>query len=80
MVDMEPKKNLSIPFIIGGIVVATAALYWYYALPKQSATPAVDTLDTSVPDVSAEVSGAVETPAEKLPETNPFSDYKNPFE
>jgi hypothetical protein len=78
---MEPQKNTNIPLIIGGaVVVAIAAvLYWYYALPKQSAVPTVDTSVTS-PDVSAEVSGAVETPAEKLPETNPFNDYKNPFE
>jgi flagellar basal body-associated protein FliL len=79
-VTMEPSRSINIPLLVGGVAVAlAAALFWYYTLPKQSATAPTDTLDT-VPDVSAEVSGAVETPAEKLPETNPFSDYKNPFE
>lgn len=71
------------PLVIGGVLVLVivAAAYFFFAPSEESApvsqpAPQID----SGPDVAAQVSGAVETPADKLPETNPFSDYKNPFE
>ena len=67
------------PVAVGGalVIVVVVAVYFLYTPQQQPVeVPAIDT----GPDVSAQVSGAVETPADKLPETNPFSDYKNPFE
>lgn len=77
---MEFTKSAQLALISGGIVVALAlcASVYFYLLAPQPASE-VPTIDTG-PDVAAQVSGAVETPAEKLPQTNPFSDYKNPFE
>ena len=80
--DLIRGRNLQLA--IGGVLVLffIAAVSLFYP-PQQKSPPApppaATTNDTTV-DVSAEVGGAVETPADKLPETNPFSDYKNPFE
>ena len=64
------------------VIAAAVAAYVVYR-PAPAPAPAQDaaapTLDSG-PDVSAEVSGAVQSPAEQLPETNPFSGYKNPFQ
>ena len=81
---MDFARGRNLPVAIGGalVLVIIAAVYFFYTPPEQSApapVPVATTTDTAV-DVSAEVGGAVETPADKLPETNPFSDYKNPFE
>ncbi|MBI5457998.1 hypothetical protein HY971_04730 [Candidatus Kaiserbacteria bacterium] len=85
---MDFARGLNLPLAIGGVLVLLiiAAVYFFYAPQQQSsaapeAEPAsvATTTDTTV-DVSAEVGGAAQTPADKLPETNPFSDYKNPFE
>ena len=75
------------PLVIGGVLVLViaAAAYVFFApggesVPvSQPASQQALQIDSG-PDVAAQVSGAVETPADKLPETNPFSDYKNPFE
>lgn len=61
------------------LLVAATAAYFLFARPQTPEVPDLESADTA-PDVSTEVSGAVESPAEKLPETNPFSGYKNPFE
>jgi len=77
---MEPSRNLNLPLMIGGVLVLIiAAAAYFFFVPGQESVQ-VPEIDTSASDVSAQVSGAVETPADKLPETNPFSDYKNPFE
>lgn len=59
------------------IFILGAAFYlMYFRTATVSEVPEIDT----GPDVGAQVSGAVETPAEKLPGTNPFAGYTNPFE
>ncbi len=76
---MEPARGLNLPLVIGGVLVLVivATVYFFFAPGQESdSIPQID----SGPDVAAQVSGAVETPADKLPETNPFSGYKNPFE
>jgi len=66
--------------ILGGVVVLAAAVAaMYFAVGRTPAVTEAPQIDTG-PDISAQVSGAVETPAEKLPETNPFTNYKNPFD
>ena len=83
---MDPSKKLNISLIAAGaiVVIATLGVVAYFFFAPASQTAEVRELDTSEldtgPDVAAQVSGAVETPAEKLPETNPFGSYKNPFE
>ena len=80
---MDSARGRNLPLVIGGVLVlvVVAAAYFFFApnevsVPVSEQVPQID----SGPDVAAQVSGAVETPADKLPETNPFSDYKNPFE
>lgn len=80
---MDFTRGANLPLMIGGVLVliVVAAAYFFFApggesVPVAQPAPQID----SGPDVAAQVSGAVETPADKLPETNPFSDYKNPFE
>lgn len=64
----------------GGIVVLVAiGTALYFGFGRTATVTEVPEIDTG-PDIGAQVSGAVETPAEKLPETNPFKGYKNPFE
>lgn len=82
---MEPQKSMRIPLVIGGIIVAVViALYWY---SKPTAKIPASSADTSLPGVGADISGAVQNPAEAIPEanpfkaeTNPFAEYPNPFE
>ncbi|MDO8576656.1 MAG: hypothetical protein Q7R90_05105 [bacterium] len=85
---MDFARGQNLPLAIGGalVLLIAGAVYFFYtpqqqntAVPEAEPVSAATTTDTTV-DVSAEVGGAVETPADKLPETNPFSDYKNPFE
>lgn len=73
--------RLHSPLLAGTVLllIAAAAVYFLYVRPQTPEVPQLESADTA-PNVSAEVSGAVESPAEKLPETNPFSGYKNPFE
>lgn len=80
---MDSARGANLPLVIGGVLVlvVVAAAYLFFApsgesVPVSEQVPQID----SGPDVAAQVSGAVETPADKLPGTNPFSDYKNPFE
>ncbi|MDO8514793.1 MAG: hypothetical protein Q7S50_04580 [bacterium] len=76
---MDFTRGPNLPLAIGGVLVfiIAGAMYFFFALDRGSdPIPKID----SGPDVAAQVSGAVETPADKLPETNPFSGYKNPFE
>ncbi len=74
--DMRVVLGAAVSLVILGVIA-----YFLYSLTPQS--PEIQTqtpvLDTS-PDIGAQVSGAVESPAEKLPQTNPFEGYKNPFE
>ena len=63
--------------LISILVIAGAATY-YFSGEEVVENEAPTVMD--VPDVSADVSSAVEAPAERLPETNPYSTYKNPFE
>ena len=75
---MESAKRLNLP-LLGGVVVVIvlgAALYLYFGVQSSYEVPQID----AGPDVGAQVSDAAETPADKLPETNPFTGYKNPFE
>ncbi len=69
--------------VIGGVLVLliAGAAYFFFAQERQSdPVPKTDSVSDVTVDVTAEVVEAVETPADKLPETNPFSGYKNPFE
>ncbi|OGC87495.1 hypothetical protein A3C20_02945 [Candidatus Kaiserbacteria bacterium RIFCSPHIGHO2_02_FULL_55_25] len=81
---MDFARGHNLPIAIGGalVLVIIAAVYFFYTPQQQSAptpVPAATTTDITV-DVSAEVGEAAQTPADKLPETNPFTGYKNPFE
>jgi len=84
---MDLIRGRNLPLAIGGalVLLIAGAVYFLYtpqqqdnAVSETAPVSAATTTDTI--DVSAEVGGAVETPADKLPEMNPFSDYKNPFE
>lgn len=71
-------------FVIGGltllaVLVSIVAYLFLAPISPNMPTEQVPTIDTG-PDVGTQVSGAVQTPAEQLPQTNPFSSYKNPFE
>lgn len=77
---MELSSRLNMSLIIGGVVLLAAigtTVYMMYG--RTSSVSEIPEIDTG-PDISTQVSNAVETPAEKLPETNPFAGYKNPFE
>lgn len=81
---MDFARGHNLPIAIGGALalVIIVGVYLFYTPPVQNApapVPAAITTDTTV-DVSAEVGAAAQTPADKLPETNPFTGYKNPFE
>jgi len=78
---MDLTRGANLPLVIGGalvLVLVIAAAAYFFFVPAQESEP-IPQIDSG-PDIAAEVGGAVETPADKLPETNPFSDYKNPFE
>lgn len=84
---MEALKSSRAALVAAALGVAVLALgaaayFYFYAPQSASETPtAEETPALNIgPDVGAEISGAVETPAEKLPETNPFTGYKNPFD
>ena len=84
---MDITQGRNLPLAIGGVLVLliAGAVYFFYTPQQQDnavseTAPVSASTTTDTIDVSAEVGGAVETPADKLPETNPFSDYKNPFE
>lgn len=80
MYPMEPTKVFTLQFLLGSVValvvIGVLAYLMYFRAPSTLEIPDID----AGPDVGAQVSGAVETPAEKLPKTNPFKEYKNPFE
>lgn len=79
---MQPLQRVSQPvLIIGGIVtiLGLAAAVYYLNQSKPATEDAVPEI-VEAPDVSTDVSAAAQTPAEQLPQTNPFSGYKNPFE
>jgi hypothetical protein len=82
---MEPQKTPNIPLIVGGALAlaALASAVWYYGVRPASAPEPSAGEDT----VGANISEAAQTPAENIPdtnpfraETNPFADYPNPFE
>lgn len=77
---MGDRKKLVLPSAAAVVVALGIAAYLYYGAqrPSETTQARVDT-DTSTGTISAQISGAVESPSEKLPQTNPFSDYKNPF-
>ena len=84
---MDFARGHILPLAIGGalVLLIAGAVYFFYTPQQQDnavseTAPVSASTTTDTIDVSAEVGGAVETPADKLPETNPFSDYKNPFE
>lgn len=77
--EMTPGMKTAY-MIVGSVLLAGIALFIYFYAPLMKPVAPQDDAISAEPDVSAEVSGALETPAEKLPETNPFSGYKNPFE
>ena len=84
---MDFVRGHNLPLAIGGalVLLIAGAVYFFYTPQQQDnavseTAPVSASTTTDTIDVSAEVGGAVETPADKLPETNPFSDYKNPFE
>ena len=84
--DITQGRNLQLAIGGGLVLLIAGAVYFFYtpqqqnnAVPAAEPVSAATTTDTTV-DVSAEVGGAVATPADKLPGTNPFSGYKNPFE
>jgi len=81
---MDSARGPNLPLVIGGVLVLliVGAVYLFFAFftpEKVQESDPIPQIDSG-PDIAAEVGGAVETPADKLPETNPFSDYKNPFE
>lgn len=79
---MEPASDIKTPILIGigVLIVIVGAIALFFLNPTgEDVTEDVPVIDAG-PDVSVQVSSAVETPAEKLPQTNPFTDYKNPFE
>lgn len=79
---MEPASRIKTPILIGAgilvLVIGAVALFLFNNNPPDQ-EEILTTIDTG-PDIGVQVSGAVETPADKLPGTNPFTDYKNPFE
>ena len=84
---MDLIRGRNLPLAIGGalVLLIVGAVYFFYTPQQQDnavseTAPVSASTTTDTIDVSAEVGGAVETPADKLPEMNPFSDYKNPFE
>ncbi|OGG57809.1 hypothetical protein A2853_04090 [Candidatus Kaiserbacteria bacterium RIFCSPHIGHO2_01_FULL_55_17] len=81
---MELQRNATMSLIIGGVVLLIlVAVGTYFYSGSGDTVPA----DTTELDIGAEISGAAETPADKLPETNPFKaaetnpfkGYQNPF-
>lgn len=84
---MEDATSRTIPTpiaiaVLAVLLIAALGAFYYYRYmqkPDPEAPLSSSEIETG-PDVSSDVSAAVETPAEKLPETNPFSGYKNPFE
>lgn len=71
-------RQMSIVVGVVVVLVCAAVVYFLYR-PAPAQKSSVPTFDSG-PNVSKEVSDAVQSPAEQLPETNPFSGYKNPFE
>ena len=76
---MDSAKSRNLLLVAGGASVLIIVGAAYFLLTPTQESPQIPEIESG-PDISAQVSGAVETPADKLPETNPFSEYKNPFE
>lgn len=74
---MESNAKLNLPLIgigVASLVLALGVYYYFIQLPAPE--PVMESADTSV---GAQVSSAAQTPADKLPETNPFEAKTNPF-
>ncbi|MBI2674275.1 MAG: hypothetical protein HYX22_00855 [Candidatus Yanofskybacteria bacterium] len=76
------SKNLLI--IVVAVVVAIIALVLVFFNPLKTqrsatvtSTPAPENVSKSLGE---EISGQIQNPAEKLPESNPFQESANPFE
>ena len=61
-------------------VVVGAIIYFSGGGNTTQQQAEVGDITTQEIEVGTEISAAAQTPAEKLPETNPYSGYKNPFE
>lgn len=75
---MESNTKLNLPLIgigVAALVLALGAYYYFTQLPV-APEPVAESENTSV---GAQVSSAAQTPADKLPETNPFTTKTNPF-
>lgn len=79
---MQPGPNLYTPLLLAGAAVALVAVgaFWYMASKAEPEPTPAEAFTPVEIEVGAQVSEAAETPADKIPETNPYSDYKNPFE
>ncbi len=77
---MEPHKSANVLMIGGAVAVLliVGGAYYYLSYMATTATSEESAM-ASEDSVSAQVSSAVQTPAENLPETNPFDAEANPF-
>lgn len=76
---MQSYERTDVRIVAAIAALALMGVFVYVLLRAEPGTGEVPTVEPA-PDVSAQVSGAVETPAEQLPQTNPYTGYKNPFD
>lgn len=75
---MQPQKGIDVRLIVAIFVFLCAALaYVVYSMRGGEETNRAATTNST--STSAQISGAAQTPADKLPETNPFKKETNPF-
>jgi len=77
---MESHKNANLLAIgsIGIVLILFAGTYYYYS-SRLATTASEEPAAATDESVGAQVSSAVQTPADNLPETNPFEAETNPF-
>lgn len=78
---MQPQKGKGIDVrLIAAILVLLCAVLAYVVYSMRGGGEEINrAATTDSTSTSVQISGAAQTPADKLPETNPFKKETNPF-
>lgn len=74
---MQPTKGIDMRIVVGILVLLCAGVAYALYVSRDRGT--ADVAPAADDSTSAQISGAAQTPADKLPETNPFTAETNPF-
>jgi|GEM_PF-1426829 len=76
---MQPAKGIDVRIVVGILVLLCAGVAYALYVSRDRGAADVAPAPTADNSTSAQISGAAQTPADKIPETNPFKAETNPF-